>query len=55
MVCRDVKTHKARKVNPLILEDADDHALSAIGEGGITFETLTAFLILRTGQLKNVA
>lgn len=37
MVCRDVKTHKARRVNPLILEDADERALSAIG-GGITFE-----------------
>lgn len=33
MVCRDAKTHKARRVNPLVLEDADDRALSTMGEG----------------------
>ena len=38
MACRDAKTHKARKVNPLVLEDADDRALSAIGEGRFYLE-----------------
>lgn len=35
MVCRDAKTHKARKVNPLVLEDADDRELAVIGEGDL--------------------
>lgn len=33
MVCRDAKTHKARPVNPLVLEDSDDQALVAMGDG----------------------
>jgi acyl-coenzyme A thioesterase 9 len=32
MVCRDAFTHKARAVNPLVLESAEEHALNAIGE-----------------------
>ncbi|KAF8311104.1 Thioesterase/thiol ester dehydrase-isomerase [Clavulina sp. PMI_390] len=32
MVCRDAKTHKARKINPLVFEDDNDKALASIGE-----------------------
>jgi hypothetical protein len=35
MVCRDAVTHKARKVNPLVLESVEDRALFAIGEGWV--------------------
>ncbi|KAI0748818.1 HotDog domain-containing protein [Irpex lacteus] len=32
MVCRDSKTHKARAVNPLVIESEEDRRLNAIGE-----------------------
>ena len=33
MVCRDSATHKARPVNPLLIETPEDAALMKIGEG----------------------
>jgi acyl-coenzyme A thioesterase 9 len=32
MVCRDAFTHKARDINPLQIETAEDKALNTIGE-----------------------
>lgn len=32
MVCRDASTHRARKVNPLVINTPDERALHALGE-----------------------
>jgi acyl-coenzyme A thioesterase 9 len=34
MVCRDSKTHKARKVPPLIVDSEEEKTLWQMGEGG---------------------
>ena len=47
MVCRDSKTHKARPVNPLIIETEEDKKLDWLGEGTHhPLLLLLAFLII---------
>jgi len=57
MVARDSKTHKARKVNPLIIESEAEKELFECGQGSspllLLFTSLLSLVISRSSFLFN--